>query len=399
MASSSLGRSTAGSAPLPASTDVLIVGAGPSGLALAAELRRRGLAPLIIDRHGAGANTSRACVVHARTLEVLAPLGVTDDLLAEGVRVPIFRIRDRDHALMTVDFSTIASPYRFTLMIPQNRVEAHLLAHLEALGGGVVRPAELVGFTATADGVAAQVRTGDATATVQAHWLIGADGMHSVVREQAGIPFSGAAYPESFVLADVRMDWPISREEVSLFYSPDGLVVVAPLPQDRYRIVATVDAAPEAPSMAFMQALLDARGPAAEPGRIREVAWSSRFHLHHRVVDTPRKGRILLVGDAAHVHSPAGGQGMNTGLQDSVSLAEALVPTLQDGNTARLEAWAAQRHRIAAEVVAFTDRMTTMATMKSRPAQTVRNLMVAAAGRLPPVRAGLANRLAELNTR
>jgi 2-polyprenyl-6-methoxyphenol hydroxylase-like FAD-dependent oxidoreductase len=392
-------RSTAGSGPLPAATDVLIVGAGPTGLALAAELRRRGLASLLIDRQAAGANTSRACVVHARTLEVLAPLGVTDDLLAEGVRVPIFRIRDRDHALMTVDFAKIDSPYRFTLMIPQNRVEAHLLAHLEALGGSVLRPAELVGFTAAADGIVAQVRSGDTTATVQARWLIGADGMHSVVREQTGIAFTGAAYPQSFVLADVRMDWPISREEVSLFYSPAGLVVVAPLPHDRHRIVATVDEAPDAPSAAFMQAVLDARGPATDPGRIREIVWSSRFRLHHRVAKNPRKGRVLLVGDAAHVHSPAGGQGMNTGLQDSVSLAETLAATLRDGNEARLDTWAARRHRIAADVVAFTDRLTRIATMKSRAAQTVRNLAMASAGHLPPVRAALANRLAELNTR
>jgi 2-polyprenyl-6-methoxyphenol hydroxylase-like FAD-dependent oxidoreductase len=109
--------------------------------------------------------------------------------------------------------------------------------------------------------------------------------------------------------------------------------------------------------------------------------------------------RILLVGDAAHVHSPAGGQGMNIGLQDSVSLAETLTATLQDGDESRLDAWAAKRHRIAADVVAFTDRMTRMATMKSRAAQTVRNLAMASAGRLPPVRAALANTLAELNTR
>jgi 2-polyprenyl-6-methoxyphenol hydroxylase-like FAD-dependent oxidoreductase len=148
-----------------------------------------------------------------------------------------------------------------------------------------------------------------------------------------------------------------------------------------------------------MQAVLDARGPATDPGRIREVAWSSRFRIHHRVAKTPRYGRILLVGDAAHVHSPAGGQGMNTGLQDSVSLAETLGATLADGNDARLDAWAAQRHRIAARVVALTDRMTWMATMKSRAAQAVRNLAVASAGRLPPVRAALARTLAELDTR
>src|SRR5690348_13072525 len=152
--------------PIPASTEVLIVGAGPSGLALAAELRRRGIAALIIDRQPAGTNTSRACVVHARTMEVLEPLGVTRDLLAEGVRVPIFRIRDRDHALVTIDFSRIASPYRFTLMIPQNRVESHLLHRLQALGGSVIRPAELIGLEPGASGVAAQVRLGQEVRTV-----------------------------------------------------------------------------------------------------------------------------------------------------------------------------------------------------------------------------------------
>src|SRR5215469_9177352 len=129
---------------------IVIAGAGPSGLALAAELGRRGVGAVIIDRQAEGANTSRACVVHARTLEVLEPLGVTLDLLAEGVKVPIFRIRDRDHALMTVDFSHIASRYPFTLMIPQNRVELHLLAHVEELGGRVLRPGELTGFAASA---------------------------------------------------------------------------------------------------------------------------------------------------------------------------------------------------------------------------------------------------------
>src|SRR5262249_33840494 len=160
-----------------------------------------------------------------------------------------------------------------------------------------------------------------------------------------GIGFAGEAYELSFVLADVRMQWPLSRDEVTLFYSPKGLVVVAPLPDDHFRIVATMDEAPETPSAEFMQAILDARGPETDPGRIREVAWSSRFRIHHRVAETPRKGRILLCGDAAHVHSPAGGQGMNTGIQDSVSLAAALARTLQDGDEARLDEWAEARHR------------------------------------------------------
>ena len=145
----------------------------------------------------------------------------------------------------------------------------------------------------------------------------------------------------------------MSREEVTLFYSPKGLVVVAPLPNERFRIVATVDEAPEVPSLEFMQAVLDARGPTTNPGRLHDVAWSSRFHIHHRVAQTLRKGRVLLCGDAADVHSPAGGQGMNTGIQDSVSLAEALTSTLRDGDEAQLDAWAAQRHKVASDVVTY----------------------------------------------
>jgi 2-polyprenyl-6-methoxyphenol hydroxylase-like FAD-dependent oxidoreductase len=381
-------------------TDVLVAGAGPTGLALAAELRRRGINPTIIDRQPVGANTSRACVVHARTMEVLEPLGVTHDLLADGLKVPIFRIRDRDRTLITIDFSEIASPYPFTLMIPQNRVEQCLLNHLEELGGSVIRPCELVRYQALGSDVEVEVRSNGATSIIKAPWLIGCDGMHSRVREQSGVAFDGGAYEQSFVLADVHMDWPLSREEVTLFYASTGLVVVAPpLPQEHFRIVATVDAAPELPSAGYMQAVLDERGPATNSGHVRDVVWSSRFHIHHRVAQSPRKGRILLCGDAAHVHSPAGGQGMNTGIQDSVSLAESLADTLKDGDDTRLDAWAIKRHEVATNVVALTDRMTRVATIHSPTGQALRNIMVAFAGHLSPVRAALARTLAELDRR
>src|SRR5262249_26768728 len=249
-------------------------------------------------------------------------------------------------------------------MIPQNRVERILLQHLEGLGCNVTRPCKLISYATSPSQVEAQLQVDvGSVQSIKAQWLIGCDGMHSIVREQAGITFSGGEYDASFVLADVSMDWPLSREEVTLFYSPKGLVVVAPLPNERFRVVATVDEAPEVPSLEFMQAILDARGPVSIPGRIHDVAWSSRFHIHHRIAQTPRKGRVLLCGDAAHVHSPAGGQGMNTGIQDSISLAEALTRTLRNRDDARLDAWAAQRHKVASDVVTLTDRMTRVATM------------------------------------
>jgi 2-polyprenyl-6-methoxyphenol hydroxylase-like FAD-dependent oxidoreductase len=148
-----------------------------------------------------------------------------------------------------------------------------------------------------------------------------------------------------------------------------------------------------------MQAVLDARGPTTNPGRIHDVAWSSRFHIHHRVAQNPRNGRVLLCGDAAHVHSPAGGQGMNTGIQDSISLAATLAITLEDGDEARLDTWAARRHKVANDVVALTDRMTRVATMKSPTGQALRNMAVAFVGHLPRVRAAVAKTLAELDAR
>jgi 2-polyprenyl-6-methoxyphenol hydroxylase-like FAD-dependent oxidoreductase len=380
-------------------TEVLIAGAGPAGLALAADLKRRNVDPMIIDRQAAGANTSRACVIHARTLEVLEPLGVTTELIAQGVKVPIFRARDRDRVLITIDFANIPSAYRYTLMCPQDRTERILLDHLERLGGRVERGSELTRLAESADHVDVVLDTQHGRQTVRTRWLVGCDGMHSKVREQSSIDFKGSAYAQSFVLGDVHMNWPLGPEEVTLFFSPEGFVVVAALPEQRYRIVATVDEAPETPNGDFLQDLLNRRGPARQRGRIRDVVWSSRFRIHHRVVETPRKGQILLCGDAAHVHSPAGGQGMNTGLQDSMSLAGALASTLKDGDTARLDGWAAERHRVASDVVAFTDRMTRIATIKSSAGKVLRNAVITFAGRFPPVRSRLAKNLAELKDR
>ncbi len=382
-----------------AEVDLLIVGAGPSGLALAAQLKRLGVSALIVDRLPVGANTSRACVIHAHTLEVLEPLGVNGQLLEEGVRVPIFRIRDRDRTLVTIDFAEIDSPYPFTLMNPQDRTERVLLAKFEHLGGNVERPVEFIGFETDGANVVATFGANGDRWSVRSRWLVGCDGVHSRVREQAEIPFEGAAYEQGFVLADVHLDWPLSREEVTLFYSPKGLAVVAPLPEDHFRIVATDDAAPETPTLEYVQALLDSRGPTLERGHIRDLVWSSRFRIHHRVARSPRKGHVLLCGDAAHVHSPAGGQGMNTGIQDAVSLAHVLADSLRDGDEGRLDGWAAARHRVATDVVSLTDRITRMATMKSPFGQALRNAAIAFAGHVPPIRAAIARNLAELDAR
>ena len=176
-------------------------------------------------------------------------------------------------------------------------------------------------------------------------------------------------------------------------------MVVAPLPDNRYRIVAMADDVPREPSVKYVQELLDARGPREKPGRVRQSVWSSRFRVQHRVAASPRKGRVLLCGDAAHVHSPAGGQGMNTGIQDAVALAGVLAEVLRGGDEARLDAWAAERHQVAEAVVRLTDRVTRVASLHAPSLRKLRNLAVAFAGHIPPLKRAVARRLAELDHR
>ena len=189
-------------------------------------------------------------------------------------------------------------------MCPQNRTEAILLRRLQSLGGTVQRPCDVVAIHPGENDVQVQFKSGEELKSVHARWLVGCDGMHSLVREQAPIPFIGSDYEESFVLADVEMDWPLDREEVSLFFSGKGLVVVAPLPGNHFRIVTTMKNAPPAPSSTDFQQILEERGPENAAIRIRRIVWASRFHIQHRVAKVLRQGRILLAGDAAHVHSP-----------------------------------------------------------------------------------------------
>lgn len=386
---------------LPDRTDVAIVGAGPTGLTLACRLAGEGIPFVLLDRLPQGANTSRAAVVHARTLEVLDRLEVTPRLQAHGIVVPTFTIRDRDRVLARVPFDALPTRYPHTLMIPQQTTEGILLGRLRELGGDVHRPCMARAYSEVADRVDVRVEGPDGVPHVlSARYVVGADGMHSGVREAAGIGFRGGRYAESFVLADVHMSWPLPEDEVELFFSPQGLVVVAPLPGGRHRIVATCDDAPEVPDIDFMQALLDTRGPVTNGGRIRDIVWSSRFRLHHRVADRYRAGRFLLAGDAAHVHSPAGGQGMNTGIQDALHLGDALADVLT-GRTgeSRLDAYDATRRPVARNVVGFTDRMTRVATLHTERRRRMRNAVLSRVARMSVVQRGIAMRLSGLKNR
>lgn len=373
-------------------TDVLVVGAGPSGLTLAASLVSRGIATIVVDAQAAGSNTSRAAVVNARTLEVLEDVDVARRLVKEGIQAPRFTIRDGSRTLIPVDFSVLPTAYPYSLMVPQSTTERLLLDRLTELGGSVIRPKTLTTIEQDPDGVTAVFDDGD---VLRARYAVGADGIRSTVREHAGIGFQGGVYDESFTLADVRLAGDAPVDEVILFWAKAGLTVVAPLPGGIHRIVAPVSEAPEEPTAAFVQQLLDERGLGEGRMIVTDVVWGSRFRIHHRVADTYRAGRLLLAGDAAHVHSPAGGQGMNLGIQDAVALADALVAVLAGAPDTVLDDYSAARRPIALGVVKMTDRLTRLATLP-RAARPIRNIAIGLAGRLPAVRRGLARRLSGL---
>lgn len=373
-------------------TEVLVVGAGPTGLAVALELAAAGRDVTVIDNQAEGDNTSRAAVVHARTLEVLEHLGVSDRLVGLGSLAPRFTIRDHDKILVPIRFDNLPTEYPYSLMISQAVTERVLLERLTELGGHVRRPAALTSLTQDATGVTAELADGE---RIRASYLVGADGMHSTVREQAGIGFPGGSYGESFSLADVTVTGDLAADEVILYFSPEGTLVAAPLPGGDFRFVAPVDEAPAEPTIEYVQSLIDRRGPRGRRITVTDINWGSRFRVHHRVADSYRNGRVLIAGDAAHVHSPAGGQGMNTGLQDAIVLGETLVTVLRGGPESALDEYDTRRRPVAEEVVKLADRLTNFG-VASGVKRTIRNTVLAVLSRVPRFRRMLALRLSGL---
>lgn len=378
---------------IQAKGDVLIVGAGPTGLTAAITLLVAGRKVTIVDDRQEGGNESRAAVVFPGTLEVLHPFGVTEALIAQGIHTPRFTIRDRDWILLPVVLRELQSPYPYALLISQAVTEAILLARVKALGGQVLRPRKLTTLAQDQSGVTARFSEGE---NIRAAYVVGADGAHSTVRSQARLNFGGTSSGASYALADVHLDGGVPDDELVVYFSPAGHLVVLPLPGGIHRIVANVPQAPEHPDVAFLQKLLDARGPGAERAIVRNVIWGSRFLTRHALAERYQDGRILLAGDAAHVHSPLGGQGMNLGIIDAVALGQALIKTLSAEDEHALAAYAAARRPVAQRVIEQTDFLTRLATMPAY-LRGIRNFALAAVR--PVIRKRLAWNLSMLGNR
>lgn len=385
--------------------DVLVAGAGPSGLSLAVELRRLGANCLLIDeKDGPTPDAeSRALAVHAATLEAFHRMGVVDRMREEGRVAHGFGVYRGASRILDVRLTLAPDETRFpfVLVLPQGRTERILVDHLEGLGGGVEWGTHLVGFKADHGGATAELKDQDGRTTyVRAKWLVGCDGPKSIVRHGLGMKFEGDEYPERFLLADAEVSWGLSADEVSIVLTHEGALIAVPLAEaGRWRLIDATGRSDAATPEAVLARLRELAGPISGLGAVVGApSWTSSFVIHRRVVDRYRVGRGFVVGDAAHLHSPAGGQGMNTGVQDAVNLAWKLAMVLRgEASESILDSYDLERRPVAERVLRSTDRIMKLVAPRNPLARAARDAALAGLGRFEAVRRMISREMAHLS--
>ncbi|HEV7735549.1 MAG TPA: FAD-dependent monooxygenase [Candidatus Binatia bacterium] len=383
------------------SPDVLVVGAGPVGLTATADLLRHGVSCRLIDVAPAATDKSKALVLWSRSLELLDDMGIVAPFLAAGQPAHGISMYADAEPLLHMPL-TIDSAYGYALMIPQCDTERLLTEHLTEIGTSIERGTALVSFTPDDTGVTAKLRHPDGTTeTVRTAWLVGCDGAHSTVRHGLGLDFTGAAETNDWMLADVHLAGPIKQDEVSIFFHSDGVLVIFPIHGDRYRVIADLGpAAPTEraadPSLGDVQRMVDRRAPIGLT--VRDPVWLAGFRINERKVARYRHGRVLLAGDAAHIHSPAGGQGMNTGMQDAYNLGWKLA-LVQQGHAqdVLLDTYSDERSAVGEMVLRQAALLTRAATMRNPIAQRLRNHLYSLLGSIELVRHKIGETMAELS--
>ena len=359
-------------------SDVLIVGAGPTGLVLALWLTRFCVKVRIIDKTAEPGTTSRALAVQARTLELYRQLDLTEAVIAGGHEVPAVNLWVKGEPATRLSFAALGAgltPYPFLQIFPQDQHERLLTSRLEALGVTVDRRTELIQFVEQPDGVTARLRGPDgAEHDWDAHYIAGCDGARSTVRQITGTGFPGGTYRQVFYVADVEASGRALNGELHIDLDEADFVGVFPLAgRGRARLIGTVrdERADRADKLSFSD--VSGRAIGHLKVDVAKVNWFSTYHVHHRVAGQFRKGRAFLIGDAAHIHSPAGGQGMNTGIGDAINLAWKFAATLAGrAPDALLDSYEAERIGFARRLVATTDRVFTFATAEGRLADILR---------------------------
>lgn len=351
-------------------TDVLVVGAGPVGLLLAVDLARRGIATRIVDRRTEPTDESRAVVVHARSLEMLDVLGVVDRIFESGRTTTGVQFHADGKLLAAIPLDTVDCAYPFSVTTAQTETERILTARSNELGVDIERGVELTDFVQDDESVTATVDGRPVTC----RYLVGTDGASSTVRHLLGLKLEGSFKGELFLMGDVDADYSLDRRAMHIFASAGaGPGMIFPMVGDRVRVFAEIGVEDrERPaSLEWLQQVCDERGLGAT---VHTPRWLTTFEIHHAQVPSYRTGRVFLAGDAAHVHSPAGGQGMNTGMQDAFNLGWKLASAVAGtASEILLDSYHIERHPVAARVIAETTAMTNGATVRSKVVRTVRN--------------------------
>lgn len=362
--------------PSPHDTEVLIAGAGPTGLVLAIWLTELGVKVRIVDKTAEPGTTSRALAVTARTLEFYQRLGLAEPLVDGGVKVAAANLWVQGRKVARLPFENLGdglTPFPYPLIFPQDAHERVLIERLEGLGITVERQTELVRFEQDERAVRAVLRRidGGAESSCSAAYLAGCDGARSLVRESIAAAFPGGTYEKVFFVADADGSGPIVNHEIHVDLEAADFVAVFPLKaQGRVRLVGTaLEATDDRRSPLTFEDVRD-RVVQHFEFKVGRVNWFSTYHVHHRVASRFREGRVFLLGDSAHVHSPVGGQGMNTGIGDAVNLSWKLAATLRgDAPPSLLDTYEPERIAFARRLVATTDRAFTLVTSQDPFAQ------------------------------
>ena len=359
-------------------SDVLIIGAGPTGLVLALWLTKLGVKVRIVDKTAEPGTTSRALAVQARTLELYRQLDLAGAVVARGHKVPAVNLWVKGESAARLSFESIGSgltPYAFLQIFPQDQHERLLVERLEALDVTVERRTELISFAQEETRVMARLRGPDGhEVDCEANYIAGCDGARSIVRETIGTGFPGGTYRQIFYVADVEAAGPALNGELHADLDEADFLAVFPLAgQGRARLIGTVrdERADRADTLTFED--VSDRAINHLTVGIKKVNWFSTYYVHHRVTQHFRKGRAFLLGDAAHIHSPAGGQGMNTGIGDAINLAWKLAAVLAGrAGDNLLDSYEAERIGFARRLVATTDRAFSFVTAEGRIADVMR---------------------------